>query len=146
MTEIKRVGVSRKGTISLQDLLNLARRNPNLKQGGAIVTFTGIVRGYTHDGKKVDKLEVEACEDEAHKALAEISKELRARPGVIDVLMHHLVGEFYVGDDLVYVVVVGKSRRDAFQALEEAVERYKKNAEIWKKEYLEDGSSYWISE
>jgi molybdopterin synthase catalytic subunit len=146
MADIKSVGICRKGTISLLDLINLARENPNLKQGGAIATFTGIVRGYTNDGKKVNKLEIEACEDEAKKALAEISKELCGRPGVIDVLMYHLVGEFCVSDDLVYIVVIGKSRRDAFQALEEAVERYKKNAEIWKKEYLEDGSCYWISE
>ena len=146
MVEIRRVGISRKGTISLQDILNIARSNSNLKKGGAIATFTGIVRGYTHGGKKVVKLKVEACEDEARKALTEISEELRARPGVIDVLIHHLVGEFYVKEDLVYVVVIGKSRRDAFQALEEAVERYKKKAEIWKKEYLGDGTSYWITE
>ena len=146
MVDIKRVGICQKGTISLIDLLNHARENLKLEQGGAIATFTGIVRGYTHDGKKVNKLEIEASEDEALKTLAEISKELCERPGVIDVLIYHLVGEFYVSDDLVYIVVTGKSRIDAFQALEEAVERYKKNAEIWKKEYLEDGSCYWISE
>ncbi|MCJ7761577.1 molybdenum cofactor biosynthesis protein MoaE, partial [Candidatus Bathyarchaeota archaeon] len=73
-------------------------------------------------------------------------EELRRRPGVIDVLIHHLVGEFYVGEELVYVAVVGKSRKDVFQALEEAVESYKKMAAIWKKEYLKDGSSHWASE
>lgn len=146
MVDIDRVGISGKGSISLQDLLELARRNPDLKRGGAIATFTGIVRGFTYGGKEVQKLEVEVCEEEANKALAEISEELRARPGVIDVLIHHLVGEFDVGEDLVYVVVTGKSRKDAFQALEEAVDRYKKKAEIWKKEYLKDGTSYWISE
>ena len=145
MADIKHVGISRKGTIFLQDLLNLAKRNPDLKEGGAIVTFTGIVRGYTHDGKKVEKLGVEACEEEACKALAGISEELRVSPGVIDVLIHHLVGEFYVGEDLVYVVAIGKSRKDAFKALESAVENYKKRAEIWKKEYLEDGTSSWLS-
>lgn len=146
MVNINRVGISRKGTVSLQDLLDLARNNPDLKEGGAIATFTGIVRGYTHSGKVVQKLEVEASEDEAYKALAKISEELRAKPGVVDVLIHHLVGEFYVGEELVYVVVVGESRRDVFQALEEAVKRYKKNATIWKKEYLKDGTSHWVSE
>ena len=145
MADIKRSGISRKGTVSLQDLLNLAKSNPNLKKGGAIATFTGIVRGYTHEGKIVEKLEVEACEEEASKALVEISEELRLSQGVIDVLIHHLVGEFYVGEDLVYVVTIGKSRKDAFKALELAVEKYKKTAEIWKKEYLRDGTSYWVS-
>ena len=146
MARINRVGICKKGTISLQDVTNLAKSNPNFKKGGAIVTFTGIVRGYMHSGKEVQKLEIEANEDEANKALARISEDLQAKPGVIDVLINHLVGEFYVGEDLVYVVVVGKSRRNVFQVLEEAVERYKKEATIWKKEYLKDGTSHWISE
>lgn len=146
MVNIKRTGVSKKDEVSLQDVLNLARSNPELKKGGAIATFTGIVRGHTHEGKEVQKLEVEAHPEEANKALAKISKELRANPGVIDVLIHHLTGEFHVGEDLVYVVTVGESRKDAFQALEEAVERYKKEATIWKKEYLKDGTSHWVSE
>jgi len=146
MVDIKRVGISVKGVVSLQDLLKLAKHNPNLREGGAIATFTGIVRGYTHSGEEVQKLEIEAHQEEAIKALTEISDELRSKPGVIDVLIHHLVGEFQVGEDLVYVVVIGKSRRDVFQALEKAVEGYKKKAAIWKKEYLSDGSSHWTSE
>ena len=146
MLDDVRVGISEKGAISLQDLLNLIRCNPALKEGGAIVTFTGIVRGYTQTGKEVEKLEVEAHREEAKKVLTSISAELRSRPGVIDVLLHHFIGEFHVGEELVYVLVVGRSRSDAFQALEEAVEQYKKKVPIWKKEYLKDGSSYWISE
>ena len=145
MGNLKRTGVSRKGEISLQNILNLVRDKPELKRGGAIVTFTGIVRGYTHEGKEVQKLEVEAHLEEANKALAKISEALCTKPGVVDVIIYHLTGEFYVGEDLVYVVVVGKSRKDAFQALEEAVERYKTEATIWKKEYLRDGTSRWIS-
>ncbi len=146
MVGLERVGISRKGTVSLQDLIDLAKHNPNLREGGAIATFTGIVRGFTHSGQGVQKLEVEAHEDEARKALALISEELRLRPGIVDVLIHHLVGEFQVGEDLVYVVVVGKSRKDVFLALEEAVESYKKQATIWKKEYLCNGSSHWVTE
>jgi len=146
MVITKRTGVSKKGEATLQDVFTLAKNNPELIKGGAIATFTGIVRGYTHEGKEVQKLEIEANPEEANKALAKISRELRANPGIIDVLIHHLVGEFDVGEDLVYVVAIGKSRKDAFQALEEAVERYKKEATIWKKEYLKDGTSHWVSE
>ncbi len=146
MVVLKRTGVSAKGEVTLQDILTFVKSNPELRRGGAIATFTGIVRGYTHEGEEVQKLEIEAHPQEAEKALAKISEELRANPGVIDVLIHHLVGEFNVGEDLVYVVAVGKSRKDAFQALEDAVERYKKEASIWKKEYLKNGSSRWVSE
>ena len=42
------------------------------------------------------------------------------------------------------VAVSGKSRKNVFPALEDIVEKVKKEALIWKKETLEDGKSYWI--
>jgi len=60
------------------------------------------------------------------------------REGVIDVQIHHFVGEFDVGEDLVYVVVAGAHRQNVFPVLEEAVERYKGEAPIFKKEYVID--------
>lgn len=146
MVEHKRTGIDRKGTVSLLDLLELARKKPDAPRAGAIVTFTGIVRGYTHDGKKVEKLELEAYDELADKALEKISTDLRARSGVVDVLIHHLVGTFSVGEDLVYVVVSADSRENAFSTAREAVERYKKEAAVWKKEYLADGTSQWVEE
>jgi molybdopterin synthase catalytic subunit len=144
MVKTERVGLKRKGEVSLQDLLELAHSHPDINYGGAIATFTGIVRGYTHLGKEVEKLEFEADEETAEKALSRISEELRARPGIVDVLIHHMVGTFLVGEDIVFVVVVGRSRQAVFQVLEEAVERYKKELPIWKKEHLTNGASYWV--
>jgi len=144
MVELKRTGIDRKGTVTLLDLLELARNNPDALRAGAIVTFSGIVRGYTHEGEKVKKLELEAYDELAEKALEKISSDIRKRPGVVDVLIHHLVGTFNIGEDLVYVVVLADSREHAFSAAREAVERYKKEAAVWKKEYLADGTSQWI--
>jgi len=146
MTELKRTGIDRKGTLRFQDLLELAKKNPDAKRAGAMVTFTGIVRGYTHEGKEVERLEMQAYDELAEKALDEIQVELRSRRGVVDVIIHHLVGSFGVGEDLVYVLVLADSRRNAFSAAEEAVEAYKKRVAVWKKEYLKNGSSYWIRE
>jgi molybdopterin synthase catalytic subunit len=98
----------------------------------------------------VKKLELEAYEEKANEALGNICKELRKRKGVVDVQIHHLVGNFTVGEDLVYVLVAGARREDVFPVLEEAVERYKKEALIFKKEYIIDKTgtkkSYWVSE
>lgn len=146
MPKIKRVGIDRKGEISLQDLITCVKNNPEIGKSGAIVTFTGIVRGFTHDGREVDKLELEAYDEEAEKALVKISDDLRRKPGIVDVLIHHLTGTFVVGEEMVYVVVAGTSRKNVFPALIEAVERYKHEAAIWKKEYLKDGTSHWISD
>ena len=146
MTEPRHTGIARKGTVSFQALFNLAKKNPEASKAGAIVTFTGIVRGYTHEGKEVEKLEMQAYDELAEKALEQISRELCIKKGVVDVIIHHLVGSFGVGEELVYVVVLADSRKTAFTTAQEAVERYKKEVAVWKKEYLKDGSSYWAKE
>lgn len=144
LVQLRSTGIDRKGTVSLEDLIGLARNNKEAHRAGAIVTFTGIVRGQTYEGESVDKLEMEAHNEFAEKALEEISSDLRKNKGVVDVLIHHLVGTFDVGEDLVYVVVLADSRERGFTTAREAVERYKKEAAVWKKEYLKDGSSRWI--
>jgi molybdopterin synthase catalytic subunit len=144
------IGIHKKGKLSLFDLLKSVKDRPNFHKAGALATFVGVVRGETLDGKTVKKLELEAYEEKANEVLGNICRELRERQGVIDVQIHHFVGEFGVGEDLVYVVVAGAHRQNVFPVLEEAVERYKKEATIFKKEYLIDKTgateSYWVSE
>ncbi len=146
MENIKRTGIGKKGMLSLQDLINFAKKNPKSDEVGAIATFTGVVRGYTHEGDNVEKLELEAYEEVAEHTLQTISDELRRKPGIVDVLIHHLIGTFTIGEEMVYVVVTGRSRKEVFSTLITAVERYKHEVPLWKKEYLKDGKSYWISE
>jgi molybdopterin synthase catalytic subunit len=61
-----------------------------------------------------------------------------------------LLGEFTVGEDLVYVLVAGSHRQNIFPVLEEAVERYKNQAPIFKKEYVltkqGEKKAYWLEE
>ena len=82
--------------------------------------------------------------------LAKICSDLMKKPGIVDVRIHHLLGEFDVGEDLVYVLVAGSHRKKLFPIFEEAVERYKKEAPIFKKEDVLVGkdktSSRWVSE
>jgi molybdopterin synthase catalytic subunit len=112
--------------------------------------FIGVVRGKTQSGETVKKLELEAYEEKANESIANICKELRKREGIVDVQIHHFIGDFNVGEDLVYVLVAGSHRHDIFPVLEEAVERYKREVPIFKKEYVMDEreriKSYWISE
>ncbi len=144
------VGIHEKNKLSLLDLLKAVKDKPDFHKAGALVTFIGVVRGETLAGESVKKLELEAYEEKANEVLGKICRDLREREGVIDVQIHHFVGEFNVGEDLVYVAVAGAHRGNVFPVLEEAVERYKKEAPIFKKEYTIDktGSpkSYWTSE
>jgi len=142
-------GVHRKGTVSLSSLLGSIRENEDFRRTGAIGIFIGVVRGESVKGD-VKKLELEAYEEKADEVLRGICRDLKVKEGVIDVQIHHFIGEFDVGEDLVYVLVAGAHRDNVFPILQEAVERYKKEAPIFKKEYVVDEKggikSFWISE
>lgn len=143
---IKEAGIHQKGELALFEVLESIRSKPDFPKAGAIGVFVGVVRRETLHNEPVKKLELEAYEEKADRVLSTICAELRKRSGVIDVQIHHFVGEFAVSEDLVYVVVAGAHRTDVFPVLREAVERYKKEAPVWKKEYLASGKSDWVSE
>jgi molybdopterin synthase catalytic subunit len=143
-------GVHQKGTFNIQDLLSDAKKSANFEKAGAIAVFIGVVRGENNEGQKVVNLTMEAYEEKANEVLAAISRDLSARPGIVDVQIHHLLGEFDVGEDVVYVSVAGSHRDEVFAVLREAVERYKKEAPVFKKEKVANAkgeeSEYWVSE
>lgn len=143
-------GIHKKGQFSLQDLLDSAKANPKFRNAGAIMLFIGVVRGKTQSGETVKKLELEAYEEKANDVIDNICKDLRKKEGIVDVQIHHFIGDFKVGEDLVYVLVAGSHRHNIFPVLEEAVERYKSEVPIFKKEYAIDKKgkieSYWVSE
>ena len=145
-----KAGVHEKGTFSVQDALDSIKQNPNYHKAGAIGLFIGVVRGETFKGRKVEKLELEAYEESANQVLGKICDDLSKKPGIVNVQIHHLLGEFNVGDDLVYVAVAGSHRTDVLPVLREAVERYKSEAPIFKKEHVIDekgcSAEYWVSE
>ncbi len=143
-------GVHKKGTFSLLDLLRSVKEEKGFRRAGAIALFIGVVRGETLKREKVQKLMLEAYEEKANEVLANICSDLAKKSGIVDVQIHHLLGEFSVGEDLVYVLVAGSHRRNVFPVLEEAVERYKKEVPIFKKEYKIDEkgktTAFWVSE
>ena len=144
------VGIHKKGEFSLSDLLNLVKAKENFSRAGAIATFVGVVRGETVDGENVEGLELEAYEEQANKVLGSICEDLKKREGVVDVQIHHFIGKFSVGEDLVYILVAGAHRQNVFGVLQEAVERYKHETPVFKKEHILDEmgatEAYWVSE
>jgi len=146
----EKAGVHEKGTFTIRDVVDNIKKAPNYHEAGAIALFIGVVRGETFDGRKVEKLQLEAYEEKANQVLGKICDDLIKKPGVVNVQIHHLLGEFNVGDDLVYVAVAGSHRKHVFPVLREAVERYKSEAPIFKKEHVVDekgsAAEYWVSE
>jgi len=143
-------GVYEKGRFSLLNMISNLKRRKTFHKAGAIALFIGVVRGETLKGEKVQKLMLEAYEEKANEVLAKICDDLKKKPGIVDVQIHHQLGEFSAGDELVYVLVAGSHRKNVFPVLEEAVDRYKKEAPIFKKEQIitEKGEtvSYWVTE
>lgn len=150
MRSIKGSGVHEKGELSLLDVLKQVKAKPDFRKAGAIGVFVGVVRGETVKGEAVKGLKLEAYEEKADEVLEGICRDFKAKPGVVDAQIHHLLGEFDVGEEVVYVVVAGSHRQSVFPVLEEAVERYKREAPIFKRETVLDGkgkkNSYWVSE
>jgi len=145
-----RAGVHEKGSFTAQDAIDNIKRNPEFSKAGAIGLFIGVVRDDLTDGQKVEKLQLEAYEEKANEVLSRICDDLTKKPGIVDVQIHHLLGDFKVGDELVYVAVAGSHRQEMFPVLREAVERYKSEAPVFKKERVVDAkgsaTEYWVSE
>ena len=147
---VTKAGVHKKGTFSLAKMIENVKRQPDFPKAGAIGLFVGVARGQTLKGENVQKLELEAYEEKADEMLKKICDDLKKKPGIVDVQIHHLLGEFEIGEDLVYVLVAGSHRKQVFPVLEEAVERYKAEAPIFKKELIitNEGvkKSHWTAE
>ena len=144
------VGIHKKGEFTLSELIKSVKANSDFDRAGAIVTFVGVVRSTSLQNENVEGLEIEAYEEQANKVLGSICKELKKLEGIVDVQIHHFVGKFKVGEDLVYVAVAGGHRENIFTVLQQAVERYKSETPVFKKECIvnEEGikESYWVSE
>lgn len=117
-----------------------------MREAGGVSCFIGVVRGFSEDGRAVEGLGYEAYEEEAVKAMEKIRAEMLARGGVVEVAIHHVVDELEIGDEILYVVVAARSRKEAFPTLIETVERVKNEVPIYKKEALKNGEAYWVSE
>lgn len=113
---------------------------------GAILIFIGKVKSTSKDGKAVRKLLIESYREGSNKKLVEISRDLMKRYGLKELSIIHLEGEFYPGENLVMVAASSRSRKEVFDAVAEAISRYKREAFLYKKEVYVNGTSKWISE
>ena len=137
-------GIYKNGEINLESIIHAIKENLNITKAGSIHTFTGIVRDSSIEGKTVVSMKIDAYDDLANKSIEKICKELKKEAGIIDVMIVHLKGNFDLSDDLVYVVVASAHRKEGFDTVSKAVEMYKKEIAVWKREDFIDGTSEWI--
>ncbi|MHA1932625.1 MAG: molybdenum cofactor biosynthesis protein MoaE [Promethearchaeota archaeon] len=142
-SEIKS-GIYNKGKIELAHIVQSIKRDSNIKGAGSIHTFTGIVRDSSKTGKPVVSMKIDAYDDLANESIKKICAELKQEKGIIDIKIVHLKGDFELSEDLVYVVVASAHRKEGFYVIEKAIEMYKNEIAVWKKEDYSDGSSEWV--
>ncbi|MFW9949105.1 MAG: molybdenum cofactor biosynthesis protein MoaE [Candidatus Thorarchaeota archaeon] len=137
-------GIYEKDEINLTDVLFSLKNHQKIEDAGSILTFSGIVRKTSKEGKVIRNLEIDSYDKLANASINKICKEIRELPGIIDVIIIHFKGNFKIKDDLVHVIIVSSHREEGFKALRLAVEKYKKEVAVWKKENFLDGTSEWV--
>jgi MoaE-MoaD fusion protein len=124
--------------------LNALQASVTTPRDGAVVLFTGTVRGKTGDAL-TQQLEYEAYHDMAVAKLQQVADEMRERfAGIHGIALIQRVGPMAIGEPTVAVVVSAGHRGDgAFEAARYGIDRLKQIVPVWKKETRPDGSS-WI--
>lgn len=107
---------------------------------GAVVTFTGLVRG---DGGMA-AMEIEHYPGMTEKAIAAIVSEAALRWALVDALVIHRHGRLAVGEPIMMVATAAPHRADAFAAAEFLMDYLKSRAPFWKKEIGADGAA-WVA-
>jgi molybdopterin synthase catalytic subunit len=107
---------------------------------GAVVTFTGVVRG---DGGMA-AMEIEHYPGMTEKAISAIVDEAVARWALVDALVIHRHGRLVVGEPIMMVATAASHRADAFAAAEFLMDYLKSRAPFWKKEIGADGAA-WVA-
>ncbi len=128
---------------TLGSLVRRAKSHPDSPKAGAVATFTGRVRVENHEDAETTHLKFEKYEGVADERLDSIRSELKQRDGVYEVLMYHKTGVVEGEEDIVHVVVLAGHRDEAFETVEDGINRLKDEVPIFKKEVTESGD-YWV--
>ena len=127
------------------DLGDIANRFAAAESGlgagpGAIVTFSGVVRG---DGGLI-ALEIEHYAAMTLPAIEDMASAARARFGLLDAWVIHRFGRLAVGETIMMVATSAPHRKDAFAGAEFLMDYLKSRAPFWKKEHLAEGAA-WVA-
>jgi molybdopterin synthase catalytic subunit len=110
---------------------------------GAIVTFTGTVRGSTKTGD-IASMTLEHYPGMTEAELARVEAEAHERWPLQGTTIIHRIGDLAPGDNIVLVVSASKHRHAAFESAEFLMDYLKSRAPFWKKETGADGDGNWV--
>ena len=117
--------------MDIQEMINKLKNHPDSSRIGMIATHLGVVRGTSRKGKGVVGVKVQYDYD----VMADIIRDIKGMPGIVEVLVNATEGDLCVGDEILAVAVAGDIRENVFKALIEAVNRIKAESSR-KKEWM----------
>lgn len=108
---------------------------------GAVVTFTGTVRGEAK-GEPISTMTLEHYPGMTEQELERVEAEALERWPLQASLVIHRYGKLKPGDNIVLVVTASAHRHAAFEAAEFLMDYLKTRAPFWKKEEGEAGGKW----
>ncbi|XP_028168702.1 molybdopterin synthase catalytic subunit [Ostrinia furnacalis] len=110
---------------------------------GAVSMFVGTTRD-NFEGKKVLRLEYEAYEPMALKAMKSICDEVRNKwPAVYSIALYHRLGNVPCREASVVIAVSSPHRAESLAAVGHIIERLKASVPIWKREVYATAAPQW---
>jgi len=110
---------------------------------GAILTFTGTVRG-KNVGAELSSMTLEHYPGMTEAELARVEAEAHARWPLQGTRIVHRIGTLAPGDNIVLVVTASAHRHAAFEAAAFLMDYLKSCAPFWKKETDASGAGRWV--
>ena len=123
--------------------VEIARLSAGRCDIGAIVTFTGLVRGTSALGA-LAAMTLEHYPGMTEAELARIEAEAHRRWPLQATLIVHRIGRLEPGAGIVLVAAASAHRQAAFEAAAFLMDYLKTDAPFWKKETTADGTGDWV--
>lgn len=123
-----------------EEYTRLRQQHPN---AGAIVMFSGLVREFSNDQQTVNAIELSCYPKMTYQQIQSIGDAAMQRFEIDGFRIIHRHGVLAAHDQIVFVGVASKHRKEAFAAADMMMDFLKSQTAFWKKEITEKGEK-WI--
>ena len=137
---VVRVIEAKEDKVTIADLIDDLKKSAKVDYSGAIFTFEGIVRGKEENMNLKKLILTTPNKEKTLKDIEDIVENTKIKYNVFEMSVIHYIGEFYTGDSLFLVAVLGGHREESLNALKEVIEKVKFDVEFKKEEISENGT------
>ena len=137
---VVRIIESKEDKVITSDLIDELKKSNKIDYSGAIFTFEGIVRGKEENMNLKKLILTTPDKEKTQSEIEKIVENAKIKYNVHEISVVHYIGEFYTGDLLFLVAVLGAHRKETLDALKEVIETVKYEVEFKKEEISEEGT------